>query len=578
MLFGDLFFAILVCYEGRFMNHCYQSAQQYFNNEELTQFLSDRQRKYPNFIQLETIGTSSMGEPIILVTLTDHTIKHHSEKPAFWIDANIHASEVTGTQGVCHFIEVMLDEKHPDRQKHYELLKKMTYYLIPRFSPDGARAFFLEKNSCRSTPLAVPYESDNFQRRDLDGDGEITLMRWKDPAGPFKELEGYPGVLVPRKPSDFCFQGQTFYQVLPEGVWKTFDAFNLAKNYDMGFDFNRQAPSFFLPEGLQKGAGQIPFQFPETRAIADAIRKRKNIFAASTYHTYGGFIVKTPANVPESDCPIEDMLRNRVVADLLGEKTGYTVHSGLDDFVYVPGQPLPGTFDEWYYMQLGIVGMTVEFWDIWKQSGMNWKKAVEKYESLDDDNMKKLIRWAEANLEKSDYFKEWTKINHPQLGDVEIGGFKTAFFITNPPVKFLSYELEKVTNASLHFSMMAPLVEIKDIAVTKTAGVSIIDMRVCNKGYFPSCGSQRALDIKIIENPSLKIATNGVSILSGPTSKEITHLSGYSDGLPRVSPFFGNHFSYTYEQNLRWIVEGRGEIKIEIDYFKGGLVQSTINI
>ncbi|OYZ23735.1 MAG: hypothetical protein B7Y39_03875 [Bdellovibrio sp. 28-41-41] len=559
----------------------YKSCEKYLDNDELLTFLNLTKENHSRFFDFESIGKSSLGEDIYLVTLTDKHYKHHSEKPAFWIDANIHASEVTGTQGVLFFIERLLDEKHKDSSKHKELMKKMTYYLVPRFSPDGARAFFKETNSFRSTPLEMAYEYSNFKRQDLDGDGEITLMRWKDKAGPFKELVGHPGVLVPREASDFSLDSEDYYQVVPEGTWTQFDGFKKTKNYDFGYDFNRQSPSFFAPEGLQRGAGALPLEFPETRAVAEAIRIRKNIFASNSYHTYGGFIIKTPANVAESSIPLEDRIRSEMISELLQKNTQYSIHSGGDDFVYVPGQPLPGTFDEWYYLHLGIMGMTIEYWDVWKHAGMSWKKAVEKYETLSSENMVKLLKWAKENLKREQYFKDWTSYDHPQLGKIEIGGFKTAFFLTNPPIPYLAKEIENVFEGSFAVSRMAPLAEIDSVVSKKIdSNVSQVTVVVKNVGYFPTYGSQQALKVKIIDKPVCKTSLNSKSddfkIISQPAAETISHLKGFSDGNPRVSPFFGTGFTHEYEQQLTWMFQGSGDFTFEINYHKGGVVRQTV--
>jgi hypothetical protein len=561
----------------------YKSCEKYLNNEDLLQFLNSTKEKHGRYFDFESIGKSSMGEDIYLITMTDKEHKHHSEKPAFWIEANIHASEVTGTQGAVFFVERFLDSAHPQAPVHKELMKKMTYYILPRFSPDGARAFFKEANSSRSTPLQMNYEYSNFKRQDLDGDGEITLMRWKDKAGPFKELAGHPGILVPRDPSDFSLDSETFYHVVPEGMWTDFDGFKKPKNYDFGYDFNRQSPSFFSPEGLQKGAGTIPLEFPETRAVAEAVRSRKNIFAANCYHTYGGFIIKTPANVAESKIPLEDLLRTETMGAILSGKTEYTLHSGNNDFVYVPGQPLPGTFDEWYYLHLGIAGMTIEYWDLWKQAGLTWKKAVEKYETLSAENMVKLLKWAKENLKEEQYFKQWTAFDHPQLGKIEIGGFKTAYFLTNPPVPFLAKEIEKVFEGSLAISKMAPLVEVSSVETKKIEGsISQVSVTLKNVGYFPTYGCQQALKVKVVDKPKCKTSLNKKStdfkIISQPEADSIKHLKGFSDGSPRISPFFGTGFSHEYEQKLTWLLQGSGEFTFEINYYKGGAIRQTITI
>ena len=36
----------------------------------------------------------------------------------------------------------------------------------------------------------------------------------------------------------------------------------------------------------------------------------------------------------------------------------------------------------------------------------------------------KILEWCDAHLEEGSFFQDWTPCEHPQLGAVEIGGFK----------------------------------------------------------------------------------------------------------------------------------------------------------
>jgi hypothetical protein len=570
-----------------------KSYENYFNNEELLEFLKHHKSNYPNYFDYESIGKSTWGEDIWLITLSDKTVGRHDEKPAFWIEANIHASEVTGTQGALYFCERLLNDIDNTKQSMNddfkinakELFKKVTYYILPRFTPDGARAFFNEKNSSRSTPLDRPfhYSESSFKRKDMDGDGEITLMRWQDPSGPFKELEGFPGVLVPRQPYENYEEGKVYYNVLPEGVFENYDGFTKVKNYDFGYDFNRQSPSFFTSEGLQKGAGEMPLEFPETKAVAEAFRKRKNIYASNSYHTYGGFVIKTPANVADSDVPLEDLMIMQKMGELLTSETDYTLHSGNDDFIYVPGQSLPGTFDEWYYLSQGVLGITIEYWDLWKHADIPWKKAVEKYESISEENMKKLIHWCQKNLSQEDYFLPWEKYDHPQLGSVEIGGFKTGFFLTNPPLKFLKAELEKVFRGTFLTSKIYPNIEIKEKNIIKIdEKTTKLELVITNTGYLPTNGCQQSLKVKSIGHPDIKYNITNFNSDFNWIKKvnfgEIKHLKGFADGMPRISPFFGTSFAHAFEQKLEWVIQGKANIEVEIGYYKGGVLRTNFDL
>src|SRR5215469_2301337 len=76
----------------------------YYTYDVLTKLLHDLVETYPNLAQLESIGKSLEGRELWLVTLTNTATGPASEKPAYWIDGNTHAGEVTGSTVVLYSI------------------------------------------------------------------------------------------------------------------------------------------------------------------------------------------------------------------------------------------------------------------------------------------------------------------------------------------------------------------------------------------------------------------------------------------------------------------------------------------
>ena len=67
----------------------------YYRYEAITQFMQQWAEKYPELCRLESIGHSYEGRDIWAMTITNFATGPDSEKPAYWVDGNIHATEVS---------------------------------------------------------------------------------------------------------------------------------------------------------------------------------------------------------------------------------------------------------------------------------------------------------------------------------------------------------------------------------------------------------------------------------------------------------------------------------------------------
>ena len=64
---------------------------------ELTDLLQQLVRAYPRLAAIESIGKSHEGRDIWLLTVTNTATGPAADKPAFWVDGNIHATEVAAS-------------------------------------------------------------------------------------------------------------------------------------------------------------------------------------------------------------------------------------------------------------------------------------------------------------------------------------------------------------------------------------------------------------------------------------------------------------------------------------------------
>jgi murein tripeptide amidase MpaA len=109
----------------------------YFTNDELETIYQGWATQYPDLIRLTTIGESYEKRPIWLLTLTNRATGSDLEKPAVWIDANIHATEITGTTTALKIAHTLL-EGYGKEAQITRLLDQAVYYILPRVNPDGA--------------------------------------------------------------------------------------------------------------------------------------------------------------------------------------------------------------------------------------------------------------------------------------------------------------------------------------------------------------------------------------------------------------------------------------------------------
>src|ERR1051325_671569 len=152
----------------------------FYRYSELTRLLKDYAKEYPELIRLESIGKSHEGREIWLITATNFKSGKDIEKPAFWVDGNVHASEVTASAAALYLIESLV-KRYPKDGNAQRALDTRAFYIVPRVNPDGAEWALADKPKIiRSSTREYPYMDDPLEGLvfgdDLDGDGRILQM------------------------------------------------------------------------------------------------------------------------------------------------------------------------------------------------------------------------------------------------------------------------------------------------------------------------------------------------------------------------------------------------------------------
>jgi murein tripeptide amidase MpaA len=348
-------------------------------HDELTATLKEFAARHARLFALESIGKSYEGRDIWVLGATNVDTGAAKDKPAFWVDGNIHAAELTASLACMYFIHTLAEGygKDPDITR---LLDTRAFYICPRINPDGAEWALADRPKfIRSSTRPYPFDEDavdGLTIEDIDGDGRILLMRIPDPNGTHKAHPQEPRLMIARDPAE---SGGKYWRIMPEGTLRNYDGVEIRVNKNKeGLDLNRNFPSGWRQEFEQVGAGPYPTSEPEVRAVVDFIARHANLCAGVSFHTHSGVILRPFSTEPDDNMPAEDLWLYKRFGKKSTELTGYKNISIYHEFRYHPKQVITGGFD-WIYEHLGMFFWTVEIWGPAREAGIEDYHFIEWY-------------------------------------------------------------------------------------------------------------------------------------------------------------------------------------------------------
>lgn len=549
----------------------------FYRYAELTRLLKAYAKEYPNLIRLESIGKSYEGRDVWLVTATNFKSGVDAEKPAFWVDGNIHASEVTASAAALHLIHSLVTKYKTD-EKTKRAMDTRAFYIVPRVNPDGAEWALADKPKLvRSSTREYPFTDDPLDGlvwgEDLDGDGRILQMRVEDPSGAWKVHPDDPRLMIRRDPIE---TGGKYYRILPEGLLKNYDgAIINVRNPKQGLDLNRNFPAGWKPESDQRGAGPYPASEPEARNLVDFIVKHPNITGTISFHTMSGVLLRPYDDRPDDDFPTDDLWTYQKIGDKGTEITSYPNVSVFHEFKYHPKQAITGGFDTWTYDHVGVFSWTVEFWSPMKQAGIEKFKFIEWYREHPVEDDFKLLKWNDEVL-KGKGFVNWYAYKHPQLGKVELGGWDSMNMWTNPPLEFLEKEISPFADWIVWHALISPQLALWETKVTALGADSFrVRLVVQNEGWLPTYVTKKALEKKITRGVIAEIQLpKGASLESGKQREELGELEGRA--YKPVNPDEGDETSDRIK--VEWVVKAKKgtKVKLTAKHDRAGVVKVDV--
>lgn len=562
--------------------------QRFLSHQEITEQLEAWARAFPDFVRLQSIGTTLEGRPLHLLTIGPEP---NRERPSVWVDGNMHATELSGSSVALAIAEDFIRlHAEPDFDAHAlpphvrDLLRGVRVYVVPRVCPDGAEAVLTTGRYVRSNPRdrRLGAHRPRWIARDMDGDGLALLLRKEDPSGEFVESRETPGLMLPRELEDVG----PFYKVFPEGIIEDWDGKSVPDPYFLGdndTDLNRNFPWSWAPEPEQIGAGTHPTSEPEARAIVDFVTQQPTIFAWLNLHTFGGVYIRPLGSAPDSKMAPFDLAIFRQLAQWGEEHGGYPTVSGFEEFTYEPDKPLHGALADYAYHQRGAIALVCELWDLFAQLGFARKKPfVDHYTHLSRREIEALGQWDKSH-NKSRILRPWRAIAHPQLGHVEVGGVDPRVGMSNPPLEMLPEVCLRQGAFFLRLAAMSPRLSIPELEVEPLGGeLYRVTATVLNDGYLPTNVLESARPLAFNEAPGVTAVGHHGAVLVDSTSarRSIGHIDGWGRGRygGSFALFFQRSAGSVSRRTESWIVRGPGTVEIRVDSCRTGTISRTVSL
>ena len=550
----------------------------FYRYEELTRLLKQYVASYPGLLRLESIGRSYEGRDVWLLVVTNFKSGTDAEKPAVWVDGNMHASEVAASAAALYLLHTLVSQ-YGKVKDITRALDTRAFYIVPRVNPDGAEWALADRpRVIRSSTRPYPYNEepvDGLLAEDIDHDGRILTMRVPDPNGSWKRHPQEPRLLVRRDPTEV---GGKYYRVLPEGALTNYDGATIhVRGPKEGLDLNRNFPVAWRQEAEQAGAGPYPVSEPEARNLVDFIVKHPNIISVVAFHTFSAVLLRPYDDRPDEAFPAEDLWVYKRIGDEGTRITGYPNIAVYHDFRYHPKTVTTGAFDTWTYDHLGVFAWTVELWSPMKQAGLKGYKYIDWFREHPVADDLKLLRWSDKKLQGKGYV-DWYEFDHPQLGKVELGGWDWLHAWTNPPADHLEKEIKTFPHWLVWQALISPRLELLEAKATPLGdGTYRVRMVVENTGWLPSYVTKKALEKKLrgvvceIEIPA------SAKLVTGKPREVLGQLEGraYKEAMLDTSS------EGTHERSkIEWVVRAAkgGKVNLSARHDRAGTVRAVLTL
>ncbi len=545
----------------------------WLDHDELGERMELMADTWPEFLTFGSLGESYGGRDLWVMTINNPATGSESEKAAMYIEANVHGNEIQGAEVALYTVWYLM-ENYDEIENIRRLVDERVFYIVPTVNPDG-RDYFMDETGSGARTGHVPVDEDGDGLvdedgpDDLNGNGVIEQIRKYVPGeGNVRPSAEDPRIMVsvpPGQTGDWVMLGR-------EGIDDDGDG-RVNEDALGGYDPNRNWASDWQPEYVQGGAMHYPFELPEARAVNAFLMAHDNIAGVQSFHNSGGMILRGPGAAWQGTYPQSDIR----VYDELGEN-GERMLPYYDYLVIWRGlYTVHGGFTDWTNDGIGAVSFSNELWN----GGQYFNSPLLQDQENDPDSPISGDQGAyffDDFLEFGDQYVEWTEFDHPEYGQVEMGGWKKTR--GRIPPRFLAMELFHRNMAfTLYHADQMPLMAMGESSVEPLGGgVSRVRVEIMNERLIPTI-TARAAENRVVR-PDLLTVNGDVEII---TAGWVTDLYGDSpverieqEELDRIMIRNGHPGRTT--RMIEYLVRGSGPMTVTYDAEKGGIASATVRV
>ncbi len=495
------------------------AAPAYRDPDAMAEALQALAAAHPEAARLECYGKSAEGRALVCLTLGTGAREALDRRPAVLLLGAQRGEELLAAAVCLETARALLERASLRAQLH-----RATVYVIPHPNPDAvARRLTPHLPTASAHPWDEDgdFAADEDAPRDLDGDGVIAWMRWRDPRGRWivdpQAVAGGETRLMRR--ADPARGERGVYRLAREGVDADGDD-RFAEDGPGGIDFAGGFPLFFAPRHEEPRAGPYPLALPAARALTDWLLAHDNVAAAHLVRTGAApwnfelaplALASGRGKLPEAEQALFDALLAAV-----RERTGDPERAG--PFATPAGVRAPGSLQDWLVHGLGIVSVSNRLWDrppacplapsvTATPEHTPPQRAHEQPQARPDsangtspakaqgapaprrrgatERAAAWLSWSDRALAGRGFVR-WHAVAHPQLGEVEVGGWRPLTIETPPPALVGEIAAHEVTVTALLLERL-PRLALEPLSVRRLGGgVFRIETALMNRGGLPT--------------------------------------------------------------------------------------------